>query len=109
MPKSVTNDNLLTNPPPNRRNIDASDVRNGPPKAPATAGADRQVELSRAQQFLIQEAQRPRASAVSTLEQARALAGELRAQLAADPRVALQAYSQLNANVFEVATARPSA
>lgn len=111
MPKAISNDNFLAPQPAKSRKNDAS--RRSDPDAAAqrrqaSGGADT-AELDRAQLRLAQEADARRGATVTSLDQARAIAQSVSAQISANPQAALKAHATIDPNLFTAASARPSA
>ena len=108
MASAINTDNFPANTASGRRNVDdrnAPGHRHGS-SATATRPTADQVDIERARQRLVQEARRE--PAIANRGQALERLAELRAQLAADPRAAVQAHRRADATLFEAATARPA-
>jgi hypothetical protein len=81
------------------------------PVAPATTTdvqAD-STDVSRARQRLLQETRAPDMASPSTAQEARDLVGQLQRQMADDGVAALRAMGLANRQLFEAATAPPTA
>jgi hypothetical protein len=110
--KNVTaNDNNLAPPPSMQQKIDGMPAGRhaDPATASRTAAAGQTVDLGRGSRRLTNELRGTSDSPIASHTAARALAGDLAAQLGADPASGLQAHARLDTKLFAAATAPPSA
>ena len=108
MANSINTDNFSTNTASRKRHLDGQSASRE--RDPASAGAahrtDDRADIERARLRLAQEVSH--GPAIGNRAQALERLAELREQLAADPRAALQAHGRAGATLFEAATARPA-
>lgn len=107
MTNRIDSDNYLAHSAPKQRQTGSAQTNQG--AAGQQVASPPQADVGRAQQRLLQETGGVRPPAVDTPTQARARIALLKEQLAADPKLAMQAHGRVNVNQFEAATARPSA
>ena len=107
MTNRIDNDNYLAHSTPKQRKTGSAQTNQD--AAGQQVASPPPADVERAQQRLLQETGDVRPPAVDTPTQARARIALLKEQLAADPKLAMQAHGRVNVNQFEAATARPSA
>lgn len=111
MTNPISNAGILTPSPVTDRKAEARTDRDGSTgvSRPAAPDDNDSASVDRAQQRLTQETGRPQQSGPDTTGEARDLANALRQQISANPQDALRAMGLISDNLFEAATARPTA